>query len=377
MRIDSIEIVRVRVAARPGVINSADRDHGLHKMVHGIDEAWTKQFDEVDKHLLVATCDDGSVGFGESLRGAREDVLEAICRRLLGTEVRSWAWQRLPVPAVREYDAAESLVLDLMGKALGVPASFLMGGALTDRIPVGAWSGHRTPGDAARIATSAQAAGFGCLKLKCDLRDDVVATAAAVADATSNGIRLIFDPNERFEELRHAVSIGRELDRLGNVLCLEDPLPRTDLGRYRELRAKVDVPIAVHVAMGYAEHGQRAADVRAADLADAADVFNISAGAATFLRLAHAADLQGRTYWHGSEIDLGILEATNVHAAASTAGCTLPSDIFGRFIRGHDLLRVPLAIADGHVHVPTGPGLGVELDMDAVDDHCSGRTLVR
>ncbi|MGN6674946.1 MAG: enolase C-terminal domain-like protein [Thermomicrobiales bacterium] len=45
---------------------------------------------------------------------------------------------------------------------------------------------------------------------------------------------------------------------------------------------------------------------------------------------------------------------------------TLTSDICGETLRVNDLIREPLAFADGHVAVPHGPGLGVELDEDAV-----------
>jgi muconate cycloisomerase len=82
--------------------------------------------------------------------------------------------------------------------------------------------------------------------------------------------------------------------------------------------------------------------------------------------MSSLADLFGLPYWHGSEIDLGILEASYVHKSASAAQATLPADIFGRLIREHDLLRQPLAIRRGEVEVPEGPGLGVELDPDAV-----------
>jgi muconate cycloisomerase len=45
----------------------------------------------------------------------------------------------------------------------------------------------------------------------------------------------------------------------------------------------------------------------------------------------------------------------------------LPSDIFGRMIRQHDLLKNPLEISPPFVQVPAGPGLGVELDYAAIE----------
>jgi muconate cycloisomerase len=118
----------------------------------------------------------------------------------------------------------------------------------------------------------------------------------------------------------------------------------------------------VHVALGYIAHGQRTEDVIKSIELRAVDMFNFSSGIADFLRMSHIADAAGKPYWHGSEIDLGIMEAGYVHAAAATAGATLPSDIFGSMIRESDLLSTPLQFTGTSVVVPDGPGLGVDLD---------------
>jgi muconate cycloisomerase len=53
-----------------------------------------------------------------------------------------------------------------------------------------------------------------------------------------------------------------------------------------------------------------------------------------------------------------------------------PSDIFGRTIRRHNLITNPLAAEGGFIAVPKGPGLGVELDRDALDRHTVRRFTV-
>jgi muconate cycloisomerase len=63
---------------------------------------------------------------------------------------------------------------------------------------------------------------------------------------------------------------------------------------------------------------------------------------------------------------LGILEAMYLHQCAAAPSCTWPSDIFGRLIREHDLLAKPLDLKPPFATIPVGPGLGVELDRDAV-----------
>ena len=187
---------------------------------------------------------------------------------------------------------------------------------------------------------------------------------------------LVFDANERLGELRHAIDQCRRLERVGNVQCVEDPIPRWDLQSYRDLRMRTDVPIALHVALGYAEHGQRTQELLLAHELRAVDIYNLSGCVTDFLQMSAIADAQGIPHWHGSEVDLGILEAAYVHAAAVSAACVLPSDVFGRLIREDDLLESPLVIQGGEVQVPQGPGLGVSLNFEAVDTYATERHIV-
>lgn len=366
MKVTRVEFVEVVVPARPGAINSPDMDRPLHKLPYRGRLAWSVQFDEIPKWIALVHCDDGTVGIGESLRGAQKTTLQAMAWSLIGADVATLPWTRLPLPRTREYELFECAIYDLAGKLAGLPVCQLLGGRYRDHVLVSAWSGHRTPRDAAERAKHAFDAGIHCIKFKCSLEDDVVEWARLIRDACGDAMRIILDPNERWEELRHATSIATELEKVGNVLCIEDPLPRGDLGAYAELRARTRIPVAFHVALGYAEHGQRIEDLVRAAQTRAADVFNFSGGIANFARLANGADLVGRPYWHGSEVDLGVLEAAYVHSAAAAVGCTLPSDVFGRRIREHDLLTDPLLRDGEHVAIPEGPGLGVEIDHEAL-----------
>jgi len=153
---------------------------------------------------------------------------------------------------------------------------------------------------------------------------------------------------------------------VGNVLCLEDPLPRWMLSEYARLRQFSAVPVALHVSLPYILHGQRIKDAIQALQTEAVDGFNFNCGLANFQRLDHIASAAGLPCWHGSEVDLGILEAMYAHSAAAAESCIWPSDIFGRLIRSHDLLKTSLKIEPPYVHLPKGAGLGVEVDEEAI-----------
>jgi muconate cycloisomerase len=88
-----------------------------------------------------------------------------------------------------------------------------------------------------------------------------------------------------------------------------------------------------------------------------------------FVRMAAMAHAYGALCWHGSGVDLGIAEHSYLHAAASARNCVLPSDLVGSWVREDDLIVSPLRIEEGHAVVPNAPGLGCELDLDALRRH--------
>lgn len=207
--------------------------------------------------------------------------------------------------------------------------------------------------------------GYDCWKFKCDLEDDVLAWCEAVAAAAPD-MSVILDPNERWEQSHEAARRLRALSEVGNLLCLEDPLPRWMLVEYGNLRRLGLGAIALHVSLPYVEHGQRVNDAIRALQAHAVDAFNFNGGMAEFSQMCGIAHAANMPCWHGSEVDLGILEAMYLHQAAAAPACTWPSDIFGRLVREHDLLTSPIEMKPPFATLPSGPGLGVELDQDAL-----------
>ncbi|MEX2542891.1 MAG: enolase C-terminal domain-like protein [Trueperaceae bacterium] len=370
MRIVRIEATEVIVPARSGTINSPDLNRPLHKLASHGQPAWTRQFDELPKLLLTMRWDDGTVGYGECYRDHDWRTVATVAESLLGKAEEELTLQALPIGRCREYDGFECAIWDSVAKHHGLRVVDLLGGAVRERVRVGAWSGHRTTGEVGALAERMAAAGYDCLKFKCDLEDDVVGWCREVARAAP-GMQVILDPNERWESPHHARRRLLALAEVGNVLCVEDPIPRWRLDEYRELRAVSDIPIVLHVSIPYFEHGQRVQDAIAALTSRAVDGFNFNAGAAAFQQLDHVAAAAQLPCWHGSEIDLGILEAMYLHSCAAAGSCDWPSDIFGRLIRTHDLLQEPLRIEPPYAFLPSGPGLGVTLDMEAVLAHCT------
>lgn len=366
MIVRRIFLDEVKIPARADSINSAEIDQPLHKLPDGAKRGWTQQFDAISKTILRIELDNGVIGLGETYRGLAQSTLQAISTALLGADVRILNLQALPIGAIRSYDGFECALADAYSKSHDLPLYRLLGGNYRETVSCAFWTGHRTVADAVRKAREAVEDGFGAIKFKCELNDPVVEWCQEIFDKCGTKLSVILDPNERFVQSSHVERIARQLAAIGNVLYIEDPIPRWDYESWAHLRSKSEVPLSMHISLPYAEMGQMEHDAARAARALATDYFNFNGGIYAYRRMAALADLFGMSYSHGSEIDFGVLEASYVHKSASAAGNRLPSDIFGRLIREHDLLKEPLKIVKGEVSVPQGPGLGVELDMDAV-----------
>ncbi|HTS70625.1 MAG TPA: enolase C-terminal domain-like protein [Terriglobia bacterium] len=369
MRITAIEKIKVIVPARPDTVNSPEARDPMHMLVLDGRPAWQLQFDQIWKYIYRVQTDEGIEGLGESYRGVNPQVVDGIIASLIGVDPMKLNLRDLPVAWSREYDGFEAAFFDLVGKKLGVPAYRLLGGAYRETVEVDFWTGRRTSADAIRKAREGFAAGFHGIKFKCNLEDDVVAWAEGVRSACGPAFRIVFDPNTRFERPAEVLRFARQLEAVGNVQCLEDPVPRWNLQWYRLLREKTTLPIALHVALPYLELGQMLQDTTKAIQLEAVDYFNFNCGIANFVRMADVADAAGIPCWHGSEVDLGILEASYLHACAAARNCTLRSDVFGELVREDDLIVEPIAIQNARARVPQGPGLGVELDREALEKY--------
>lgn len=360
-RVIATEVV---VPAHPGAIETPGRRRPLHKLTTHGSPGWLHQFDELPKIVLRLELKGGAVGLGELYRAHDWATVDTLAQALVGVDIAGLCRQDLPFGRSREYDGFEVAIWDAYARHLGVRVVDLLGGPVRDRVEVSAWSGHRTTEDMAEVAGRYSKLGFKTLKVKCSLEDDVVSWCSAIAQAAPD-MAVVLDPNERFERLADARRIAQGLIAVGNVACLEDPIPQWMLSEWAELR-RVGIPVVRHVSLPYASVGNKLADALTALHFGTVDGFNFNAGLADFQRLEHVADVAGLPCWHGSEVDLGILEAAYVHSAAAGRSCTWPSDIFGRLIRSHDLLARPLELHPPHVLLPKGPGLGVDLDSEAL-----------
>lgn len=348
--------------------------------------------------IIQIQTDSGTVGLGETYA---DDVhlarLGAVAEVLEGLDVFDLNGLRRRVIDVLGHDGSakvagmlalknaadvvlspfEVALLDIQGKELGRPVSDLLGGAVRDEVPFSAylfykWAGH--PGSDADSwgealdpdAIVAQATrmvgeyGFTAIKLKGGVfapRQEVEAVEALSAAFPDHKLRI--DPNGAWT-VDTSVQVAKQLE--GVIEYLEDPTPGIE--GMAQVARQTDVPLATNMCVIAFDH------LKPAVLADAVQVV-----------------LSDHHYWGGlqrsrllggicdtfriglsmhSNSHLGISLAAMTHLAASTPNLTYACDTHYPW-KTEDLIKPGvLDFAGGSVRVPDAPGLGVELDEDAL-----------
>jgi O-succinylbenzoate synthase len=252
------------------------------------------------------------------------------------------------------------------GRALG---EYL--GAVRDTVPSGVSVGiQRDPATLVDAVAGYLDEGYVRIKIKIKPGRDVADTAA-VRDAFG-AIPLQVDANSAYT-LADLDTLA-ELDRF-DLLLIEQPLAEDDLVDHAALARRVTTRICLDESIVSAKAAADALALRAAS------VINIKAGrVGGYLEAVRIHDLcreAGVPVWCGGMLETGIGRAANA-ALAALAGFTLPGDVSAsRRFYGRDIVTEPAVLRDGHIAVPTGAGLGVEIDPIALDDFTVERQTLR
>lgn len=256
--------------------------------------------------------------------------------------------------------------LRVEGRALG---EYL--GAVRDRVPSGVSVGiQRDPEALVETVRGYLDEGYVRIKIKIKPGRDVGDTAA-VREAFG-AIPLQVDANSAYTLVD--IDTLAELDRF-DLLLIEQPLQEDDIVDHATLARHLKTPVCLDESI---------VSLKAATDALAlgsASVINIKAGrVGGYLEAVRIHDLcreAGVPVWCGGMLETGIGRAANA-ALAALPGFTLPGDVSAssRFYH-RDIVTEPAVLEDGHVRVPTGPGLGVEIDPVALDDFTVEKVVVR
>ena len=325
--------------------------------------------------VLIIRTDDGHVGYGEACpvpaftSETQASVVELVEQRVAPVLLGRDPTRRAPLLAdlnrVLKFapfttDAVDTALLDLTGRALGVPASTLLGGAYRDRVEV-----HGSVGwdeDPARMVDLAveQAATYRSLKTYAG-RGDVDADLdrlQAVRDAVGPGVGLFVDVNGLWSPT-DLIRALRRIDDIG-LSMLEQPLPVHAAASLRGLVDGLRVDVCADEGVRTVADAARVVAERSATLVNLGHAK--LGGPSAALEAAHVANAAGLGLMVGGVIELGIANAMGLHLAAALPCLAYPAYLMGPLKYRQQITTEQVEVVDSHVGVPQGPGLGVEVD---------------
>jgi O-succinylbenzoate synthase len=183
-------------------------------------------------------------------------------------------------------------------------------------------------------------------------------------------VPLQVDANQAYS--RDDVDHLRKLDPY-NLLLIEQPLDEHDILGHAMLAKVVATPICLDESITSFESARDALAMKATT------IINIKPGrVGGYFEAVKIHDLcveNDIPVWCGGMLETGIGRAANI-ALASLAGFTLPGDTSAssRYYRRD--ITTPFVMEDGQLRVPSGPGIGVEIDLDFIDEITTSRKLI-
>jgi glucarate dehydratase len=331
--------------------------------------------------VLRLRTDDGVEGWGETMHGSPvAAIIERIFPRLRGLD--PFAFERSArdfhmVPYFYGYLGAAALAglemarWDIIGQVTGQSLGNLIGGPLTDRVEVTTVltpglvgdpedAGELADGLLGEIARVRATDGGRVFKIKgsTDIEHDV--RVLERIRAAEPDIALRVDPNAHWSVPR-TLEFGRRLEAVG-LEYLEDPV--AGLEGMATVRQRVNIPLCTNMCVIEFDDFAPAVRLGAVDVVHG-DVHRWG-GILPTKRLAGLCETFGLGMNLHSGGEVGISTAVHLHVAASTPRIGYAIDTVYQYLAG-DVITEPFQISGGRMDVPTGPGIGVTVDHDALE----------
>ena len=272
--------------------------------------------------------------------------------------------------------AIEQALWDIVGKKLNSPVYNLLGGACRDRIRVyanGWYGGARTPEQYAEMAVATVNRGFSALKFDPfpgpwrlhvgkEVERAAVDTVRAVREAVGPDVDLLIEVHRRLAPM-HAIRVSRMLEEF-NPFWYEEPVPSDNIPALAEVRERINLPVVTGEALYTKAEFREVFERRAADIINP-DVCSCGG----ILELKEIAAMAEPYYVAVSPHNYN---STTVGLAATlqVSACIpnfLITEYFVNFEEtGNEISVEPFRVEDGYIRIPTGPGLGIELNEEAL-----------
>jgi galactonate dehydratase len=337
--------------------------------------------------------DEGIYGWGEAYTQADRDrsieiTIQQLRRYLIGRspfDIKHFTYMAYTDFATRrgsmEFYCAvsgiEHALWDIVGKAAGQPVYNLLGGAARTQIRVYAngWGGG---GDLDSLTAAAKRVvdrGFSALKFDpfpnpwrayISRRDEDIAVerVAAVREAVGPDVDILVEVHRRLAPM-HAVRVAQRLEPY-RPYWYEEPVSARDMAGLAEARREINLPIVTGEELYTKAEFRDVFEQRAADIINP-DVCNCG-GILELREIAAMAEVYHVVVSPHNYNSTAIGLAATVHAAAGMPNFLI-TEYFVNFEEVGKAIANPLVPKDGVITLPTAPGLGVEINEEALAEY--------
>ena len=324
--------------------------------------------------LLVRVVAGGAVGWGECVTtsapvyspeytaGARQVLAEHLVPRLLANG-RTLGWQDVGarLAAIRGHQMAraalEVAIADAQLRTAGISLAAGLGG-VRDRVPAGVSIGIPDGGTPQLLEQVAAHLDEGYLRIKVKIEPGSDVAPLTAVRERFGAIALQVDANAAYDPVEPAhVRALDALDEL-DLELIEQPFGARRLPAHAHHARRWRTPVCLDESLEDADDAEDALD------SGACTIVNLKlgrvGGLASSLAVHDVCRRRGADLWCGGMLETGVGRAANV-ALASLPGFTMPGDTSASRRYFAQDLTSPFELVDGHLEVPQGPGLGVEV----------------
>ncbi|GAY07281.1 muconate/chloromuconate family cycloisomerase [Pseudonocardia sp. N23] len=261
--------------------------------------------------------------------------------------------------------AVEVALHDAWARSLGIGVHALLGGAVRSSVPV-TWALGTEPAPVVvEEALGKLDAGLHHsfkLKMGADEPAVDVSRVEAVAEKLAGVAGVRVDLNARWDRLTSLAHLPRLAD--AGVEMVEQPVPGSEIETLAEISALLPIPVMADESLRTPSDALRLARL------GAADIFAVKTtkcgGLRASMEIAAVGAAAGIPSHGATSIESPLGTAASLHFACAAPGVTWGSELFGPLLMAEEMAVEPLRYADGHLHLPEGPGLGIDLDPDKI-----------
>jgi muconate cycloisomerase len=261
--------------------------------------------------------------------------------------------------------AVEMALLDILGRHLRAPVAQLLGGCYRDRVPLSVSIANPDFEEDLAFAKGLARNGINIFKVKTGfsthrndlrrlerLRSDLPATADLRVDYNQG-----LDPWDAIRHLRDVEAF--------HPTFIEQPVKRDQRAAMAAISRAIDTPIMADESVFTPAE---AVEMVRGEFADLVSIKIMkSGGIARAREIASIAEAAGIAAYGGTMFEGGLAIAAGLHMVAATPNISLGAEFYtSTWVMGAEILKTPIVIEEGSTMVPTGPGLGVEVDEGRV-----------